>query len=217
MAYSQVPNRSTGEKIPAADVNQLQDNIEALKGGDGGTAPTTNVEALALLATKEHNPVFEAGNFDYPSSNAAPREVINSATITNVKLYGQAFDDTTNETVEQQFEVPSDVGTGNVTFYARGIAETAATANVEFDFAHSFANDDEDADVAYSNENSGPRAINTTQDDYTYFSWSNSVAALGWSAGDSVKFQLTRLASGGNDTLSGDFYITRFWIDIPRA
>nr|BDD44676.1 hypothetical protein 6 [Legionellales bacterium] len=44
MAYSQVTNRSTGEKIPAADVNQLQDNIEAIKGGDGATAPTDTLE-----------------------------------------------------------------------------------------------------------------------------------------------------------------------------
>jgi hypothetical protein len=48
MAYTQVPNRATGDTIPAADVNQLQDNIEALKGGAGATAPTTTIEDLAV-------------------------------------------------------------------------------------------------------------------------------------------------------------------------
>lgn len=172
-------------------------------GGSGSTTP---------------NPIFSAGNFDYPSSNAAPREVINSGSITNITLYGQAFDDTTNETVEQSFEVPSDIDTsGTVTFYARGIAQTAATANIEFRFAHSFAGNGEDADVAFTNEDSGAKAVNTTQDYYTYFSWTETVSNLGWAANDSVKFQLTRLASGGNDTLTDDFYVTRLIIDIPRS
>jgi hypothetical protein len=46
MAYSQLPTRSTGNTIPAADVNQLQLNIEALKGGAGAAAPTTDIESL---------------------------------------------------------------------------------------------------------------------------------------------------------------------------
>jgi hypothetical protein len=307
MSYSQLPNRSSADVNASADVNTLQDNIEALKGGVGATAPTTTIEdlstdkadkissgvennivtinasenikdsgvaisaisdlqatdglvkasdtdtspgsltdklvagsniTLALVTTgtggeqeveiastasggsTESDPIFDSGNYDYPTSNAAPLEVINSGTITNIKLKGQAFDDTTNESVEQKFEVPSDLsstGSDTVTFYVRGIAQTAATANVEFRFAHSAAGSGEQSDVAYTNEDSGAKAVDTNQDYYTYFSWTETITNLGWSAGDSVKFQLTRLASGGNDTLTDDFYVTRLRIAIPRS
>ncbi|NHZ84325.1 MAG: hypothetical protein GWP19_00400 [Planctomycetia bacterium] len=46
MAYTQLPNRSTTDTNSAADPNQLQDNIEALKGGSGATPPTTTIEDL---------------------------------------------------------------------------------------------------------------------------------------------------------------------------
>lgn len=47
MSYTQLPDRSTSDTNSAADVNQLQDNIEAIKGGTGSTAPTTTIEDLA--------------------------------------------------------------------------------------------------------------------------------------------------------------------------
>jgi len=47
MSYVQVPTRTTIDANTAGDVNQLQDNIEALKGGSGATPPTTTLEALA--------------------------------------------------------------------------------------------------------------------------------------------------------------------------
>jgi microcystin-dependent protein len=47
MSYIQLPTRTSADPNSAADVNQLQANIEALKGGTGSTAPTTTVEALS--------------------------------------------------------------------------------------------------------------------------------------------------------------------------
>ena len=46
MAYTQLTTRTTSDTASAADVNQLQTNIEALKGGAGAAAPTTTIEGL---------------------------------------------------------------------------------------------------------------------------------------------------------------------------
>jgi hypothetical protein len=45
--YSQLPNRTSADTNASADVNTLQDNIEALKGGTGSVAPTTTIEDLS--------------------------------------------------------------------------------------------------------------------------------------------------------------------------
>ena len=51
MSYVQIPNRTTANTNASADINQLQDNIEAVKGGVAATAPTTTVEDLKALVT----------------------------------------------------------------------------------------------------------------------------------------------------------------------
>jgi hypothetical protein len=47
MAYVQIPGRDENDPNASADINQLNDNIEALKGGTPATAPTTTIEDLA--------------------------------------------------------------------------------------------------------------------------------------------------------------------------
>lgn len=47
MAYAQLPTRTTSDTNSAADINQLEANIEALKGGTASVAPTTTIEGLA--------------------------------------------------------------------------------------------------------------------------------------------------------------------------
>lgn len=44
MAYSQLPTRTTSDANASSDVNQLQTNIEALKGGTGSAAPSVTLE-----------------------------------------------------------------------------------------------------------------------------------------------------------------------------
>ena len=47
MAWSQVATRSSSDTNSEADINQLQDNLDALKGGTPASAPTTTIEDLA--------------------------------------------------------------------------------------------------------------------------------------------------------------------------
>lgn len=49
MAYTDFGTKTTSDANANADVNALARNIEALKGGAASAAPTTNIEALALL------------------------------------------------------------------------------------------------------------------------------------------------------------------------
>ena len=63
MAYSQLPNRTSTDTNASADVNTLQDNIEALKGGTGATAPTTTIEDLSTDKADKSN-VLELDNTD---------------------------------------------------------------------------------------------------------------------------------------------------------
>jgi len=162
----------------------------------------------------EMNPQYAAGSFDYPTSNPAS---LDTDTGSNGTIKRQLFDDTTDESVIGQFKVPSDIGTGNVTFKLYGYPVTAAASDVIFDFKHSVGNNDETWDGAFTTESSGAKTCINTQDDISIFTWTETVANLGWSASDFCRFQLTRDADNVSDDLSGDFGVIYFEVDIPRA
>jgi len=68
MSYVQLPERTSADSNSASDANTLQDNIEALKGGVGATAPTTTIEDLSSdKADKVTSPT--AGNFAALNAN----------------------------------------------------------------------------------------------------------------------------------------------------
>jgi len=50
MTWSEIPNRTGADANSFTDINQLQDNLNALKGGTATTAPTTTIEDLASAA-----------------------------------------------------------------------------------------------------------------------------------------------------------------------
>ena len=51
MSYTQVQTRTTDDANSHADINQLQLNIEALKGGAGATSPVTTINDLNTWKT----------------------------------------------------------------------------------------------------------------------------------------------------------------------
>lgn len=197
------------------------------------TAPTTNGQAgynanntrfeffqnggvvsLGTASSPDPNPSYAAGEFNYPVANAAPLDV---DTGTNGIVFRHLFDDTTPEFVEGIFKVPADVdGGGTVTFRTEGYAVTADTANIEWTFDHSAVADSESWDTAYTSEISGDLACDPVQDDLDFFSFTETIANLDWSANDVVRFKLSRTAPT-TDNLPGDYGLTHFRIDIPRA
>jgi hypothetical protein len=192
-----VPNRSSNDPNASADINDLQSQIDSVSSG------------------AESNPAYAAGEFDYPASNPAPLDTDSGA---NGTIKRQLFDDTTDESVIGQFRVPSNINTsGTVTFKLWGYPTTAAADDVVFDFKHSAAGNDDSWDGAFTTESSGAKTCINTQDDISYFTWTETVSNLAWSANDFCRFQLTRDANNGSDDLTGDFGVVYFEVDIPRS
>jgi len=137
---------------------------------------------------------------------------------TTVKTFVRAFDDTTEEYVNGKLLVPSDIDTaGTVTFRVYAMAATAAASkNIALTFGHVAVNNSDDYDVAYTDEDSGDKAIDATQDDVTEITWSETVSNLSWAASDLVFFRLSRPAASAND-LAGDLQVFSLSVEIPRS
>lgn len=137
---------------------------------------------------------------------------------TTVKTFVRAFDDTTEEYVNGKLLVPSDIDTaGTVTFRVYAMAATAAAAkNIALTFGHVAVNNSEDFDVAYTDEDSGDKAIDATQDDVTEITWTETVSNLAWAASDLVFFRLSRDPAATNN-LVGDAYIFSLSVELPRS
>lgn len=231
-----LPTRTSADVNAAGDINTL--STEALdKGGTSqlaaltaeGTPATGDLFLLEDAATgalkkvaKDNMPYkypdfiidMPAGSFDYPSSNYAPWE---KKTGTNGDIFVNMFDDTTEEFVIGQFKLPPTYdANSNVTFYIEGYSATAASSkNVQFKFYYSIKVDGNDWDASFDNESSGDLAVDSTQDNLDFFSWTVSAGDMSLEQGGHVRFKLSRIAPLSNN-LSGDYYLTHFRIRIPR-
>jgi len=157
---------------------------------------------------------FPAGSFKMPAANPAP---LDNDTGTNGNIFRHLLDDTTEEFVECLLpEVPADIDTsGTVTFFAKGYASTAvASKNIELKVYHSAKADGESWDAAYANKESGDLATDGTQDELDFFTWTETVTALGWAASDQIRLKLSRIAPS-TANLAGDWGLTAFGIIIP--
>lgn len=158
---------------------------------------------------------FDANALYGLEANSATPEVIEG---TNVRKLCYAFDDTTEEYLNKKFTVPASPDTGGtVTFRAFCMAKTAAASkNVALTFGHAARDHDEDYDAAYTDEDSGDKALPDTQDDVAEITWTETFSNLGWAANDLVFFRLSRYAASA-DNLSGDLYLDHFVIDVPES
>ena len=158
---------------------------------------------------------FKPGDFYYPASNPA---VLDTDSGSNGTIKRHLFDDSTDEVIEGVFVLPGTVNSGDVTFEIYGYPVTAAAApnnQVVMDVSHSARANGETWDSSYTNEGSGTLTCQTTQDLISRFTWTETVANLGWSANEQVRFKVTRTTADAADTLSGDFALTHFRIILP--
>lgn len=158
---------------------------------------------------------WQAGEFDYPDSNSPEAERDSGA---NGKIRSLLFDDTTEEQILKQYRIPSLLDTsGTVTFETYGYAKTAAASkNIEWTFYHSAKADGENWDAAYSSKVSGDLATDSTQDQLDYFTWTETVSNLSWTANDHQRWKLGRTQPSANN-LVGDYRFIGFGIRIPVA
>jgi len=133
---------------------------------------------------------------------------------TNVDEYYWALDDTVTEQLRSHFVVP-DNATGTVTFTVHCRPATgAASKNVQLRLGHRAIADGETIEGTYTNEDSGDLSISDTTGERDVLTWTETLANLGWVAGDMVEQLFERIAASADD-LSGDLLFKQLDIDIP--
>ena len=167
--------------------------------GGGGTSPNYMLN-------------IPAGGWDYTTTDFAPWDKVSG---TNGDIYVNKFDDSTEEYVQTQFQLPATI-TGTAVVSIIGFAATAAASKkVKYTFRHS-AKASEDWDAAFTTTNVTVSLV-TTQDQLdAHTAFSLSVSSLGWTANDHVRIRVSR-SSLTTSNLSGDYYQTGFRISVPRA
>lgn len=96
MAYSQVPTRSSADTNASADVNQLQDNIDAMLGSEASSGPTRTMPALigsgsnlvdgnAVKATADKT-IEDAGYSDASVKNNRLKQYLIGSTYNSVTI-----------------------------------------------------------------------------------------------------------------------------------
>ena len=167
------------------------------------------------IRKRKFQPVFQfpANTLSTPPANGAPITPLDG---TNVDIFVRAFDDTTEEFACGKLRLPDDLNAaGTVAFEVAVMAKTAAASKfVQHRFGHVALANSEDFDVAYTNKDSGDKAIDATQDDISIHTWTETVANLGWAAGDLVLFRYSRITPSGAN-LSGDMYLFGLTIKLP--
>lgn len=143
---------------------------------------------------------------------------ISKFTGTNIDILVCSFDDSTDEGRKVSFKVPSDVGTGNVTYRVVWFSRTATTGNVIWD-ARSTATgaEGESWDGSITTDSAAADAVQGTTNQMTVTTWTETVSNLGWAANDVITVMLYRDANNASDTLVGDAEVVGFGIEIPRA
>jgi len=158
---------------------------------------------------------FDAAALQAMEADAAPLALVSGSTV---KAVARAFDATTEEFANFRFAVPQDVDTGGtVTFRVACLPATAAASiNVAHTLGFCAVADGEDFDGSYTDEDSGDKPVEATQDEISIHSWTETVANLGWAAGDVVFGRYSRPQAASNN-LSGDLYVLYVVIEIPVA
>jgi len=169
---------------------------------------------LGVITISKFPHVFSAGELQEWETDFASLEKLSG---TNVKKGVRAFANATSEQEEYVngiSHVPENIDTsGNVVIRAYVMAKTAAASkNVQLTFGYVARNNSEDFDVAYTDVDSGDKAIDATQDDLTEITF--NVASSSMAANDELTFRLSRPAATAND-LAGDMYLSSMAIEYP--
>lgn len=178
------------------------DNSWATPAG-GGSTPDKEITFTALSLE-----FINAGDsFPAPVKDAG----------TNIDINVLAYDAGTDECAGKNFVVPSDIAaSGSVTFRLYYFAATAATNSAYWDFKHRAINNAESWDQSLTTESDGGCAGTATQDQVVECEWTETISNLGWSASDTVEFEVCRDADNASDNLSGDANLINFTVEIPR-
>lgn len=146
-------------------------------------------------------------------TNKPEQKSVDAGTVISPVLW---FDGTTREYANGVFRVPTGINTsGTVTFRVWCLPRTGAAAkNVGWYLEHVGRGSSETLDASYIEEASGAASINATTNGLTEVTWTETVANLGWAAGDLVPVRWSRDNSVSNN-LTGDAGLVWAQIDVP--
>jgi hypothetical protein len=135
---------------------------------------------------------------------------------TTVRRMVAGFNFNLNERGSSRILLPTDLDpSGTVTLGVHYmLSGPSGGTNVQFRFSHAAVAEGENYDLAYSNKDSGNKDATGTFGHNKFTTWTETVANLGWSAGDIVYFRVQRIAATINDNLSR-LEIVVFRITIP--
>lgn len=170
-------------------------------------------QPAAGSGSTKHIKEWLAGSLDFDYTPTPSLDRLDGTYLRRQRL---RFDDTTEEFSNTSYRAPTNLdAAGTVTFYVRGLAVTpAASKNVQMKVYYIAVADGEAADVAFSELASGDKAISDTAGDEDIIAWTETVANLGWAAGDALYFKISRIAASANG-LTGDYGPFAFGIIFP--
>jgi hypothetical protein len=200
--------KSTGEAGGTKYLREDGDGTCSWQTPAGGSKPPMNID-------------YPAGSFDYPVSPLTEAVApLNTDAGTNVAIKAHLFDDSSDEAVVGQFQVPSDVNTsGTVTFEAYTYSSAASpSGDAVLAFSQVCKGDNEVWDAAYTTTETSAKHAFAAQDQLELITWTETVSNLTWAASDFVNFKLFRDVSAEAGTpLSGDLSLVHFRVRIPRT
>ena len=208
-------------QVPALTANTVY-TLPADDGDAGEQLQTNGSGTLSWEAAGSGTDTNAVKEYQFPcpamlplKTNDAIPPIIKDAG-TNVDQLVCGFDTTADEARTGVFKVPVDVTSGTVTFRAYWYAPAATSGTVLWDFQHnSGVAEGVDPDQALTSVLATADDAQGTAGMITITSWTETIANLGWVAGDLVNFQLMRDVSG--DDLAEDAYLSLFVIEVPRA
>jgi len=141
---------------------------------------------------------------------------LDTDTGVNGTIKRHLFDATTECAVIRQLRLPFNLSaTGVVTIEVLGYATTAAGGRaIQLKFSASTARANAAWDSTYAGKVSGDVACNSTQKVLDRVSWSETVANLGWQAGDVIRIKLSRLQPSANN-LPGSWGLIDCCLRVP--
>jgi hypothetical protein len=190
--------KETGEDVKSTEKSNI--------GGGGGSALPWEIS-------------IPAGAVDYPDVDFAPWEKYSGS---NIDIIVNWFDDTTEQFILFQFEVPSDAAvSGDVTFKLKVTMKSANTSKkVAVKFYYHWAADAEDIDVAQVSTNglSPDMPVNDNALYNNELTFTKTLAELGVAPGDTGFMLMSRVITAvGGDQASGDMGYLDLKIYSDRA
>ena len=157
----------------------------------------------------------------WPAASLEPLEAADSippltkTTGTNLDEFTLSYDAATDEGRKVTFVVPNDVASGTVTFSIYWTSLTATSGAVVWDVRSTATGADSEAWDAALTTDTATCTVDGTVREFDICQITETVANLGWAAGDRITLMLYRDANNASDDMAGDAELHMLHMRIP--